>query len=170
MRCLSHEDLDDNKATGNESRMHRTHKPESTLAGVAFSNPGAMTAAPYRVLSASHWCFAGTDLRDGDLFGQQSLHERVPGGASGHETDKLMPNSPSSILHLAQGTNPDSGGADMVTFRLGKGEVFSTGSITWVSSLFPSDEVSRITRNVLSRFLSAAAHTDSAQESDEAEK
>lgn len=154
MRCLSHEDLEGNKVTGNESRMHRTHKPESRLAGVAFSNPGAMTAAPYRVLNAGHWSFAGTDLSDGDLFGHQSLHERVPGGASGHETDKLMPNSPSSILHLAQGTNPDSGGADLVIFELGKGEVFSTGSITWVSALFPSQEVSRITRNVLCRFLS----------------
>jgi N,N-dimethylformamidase len=170
MRCLSHEDLEDNKATGNESRMHRTHKPESSLAGVAFSNPGAMTAAPYRVLSASHWSFADTGLRDGDLFGHQSLHERVPGGASGHETDKLMPNSPSSILHLAQGTNPESGGADMVTFRLGKGEVFSTGSITWVSSLFPSDEVSRITRNVLCRFLSAVEETGSGQGSDQLDK
>jgi len=141
--------------------MHRTHKPESSLAGVAFSNPGAMTAAPYRVLSASHWSFDGTGLRDGHLFGEQSLHERVPGGASGHETDKLMPNSPSGVLHLAQGTNPDSGGADMVTFRLGEGEVFSTGSITWVSSLFPSHEISRITRNVLCRFLSASGEADS---------
>jgi N,N-dimethylformamidase len=167
MRCLSHENFEDNRATGNESRMHRTHKPESTLAGVAFSYAGAMTAAPYRVLCAGHWAFAGTGLREGDLFGQQSLHERVPGGASGHETDKLMPNSPLNILLLARGTNLNSGGADMVTFRLGKGEVFSTGSITWVSSLFPSDEVSRITRNVLCRFMSAAGETGSAHKSDQ---
>jgi hypothetical protein len=31
--------------------------------------------------------------------------------------------------------------------------VFSVGSITWVSSLFSDAHVSRITRNVLERFL-----------------
>ena len=48
-----------------------------------------MTAAPYRVVDAGHWVFAGTGLTNGDVFGQQSLHERIPGGASGHETDKI---------------------------------------------------------------------------------
>lgn len=49
--------------------------------------------------------------------------------------------------------NPDNGGADMVYFEQGAGAVFSVGSITWVSSLFPDDRVSRITRNVIERFL-----------------
>jgi hypothetical protein len=41
----------------------------------------------------------------------------------------------------------------MVYFEQGTGAVFSVGSITWVSSLFPDDRVSRITRNVIERFL-----------------
>lgn len=153
LRCLSHEDLDDDEFTGNESRMHRTHKPEAGLIGVAFTNSGVMTSAPYRVNRSDHWVFNGTGLKNGDLFGRESLHERVPGGASGHETDKIASNSPNNINHLAKGANFNGGGADMVLFSLGGGRVFSTGSITWVSSLFPSKEVSIITRNVLERFL-----------------
>jgi hypothetical protein len=34
----------------------------------------------------------------------------------------------------------------------GKGAVFSAGSINWVSSILIDDAVSRITRNVLTRF------------------
>lgn len=154
LRCLSYDDTH-RPASGHESRMHRTFKAEAGLLGVAFTDPGVMTAAPYRVFAADHWVFAGTGLRNGDLFGQESLHERVPGGASGHETDKITANSPPNIQHLAKGTNPDDGGADMVYFDLGKGGVFSVGSITWVSSLFPDAYVSRITKNVVERFLNS---------------
>jgi N,N-dimethylformamidase len=152
MRCLSFDDSSD-PASGHESRMHRTFKPEASLLGVAFTERGAMTAAPYRTLAADHWVFAGTGLSNGELFGEKSLHERVPGGASGHETDKITPSSPEKVEHLAQGMNPDNGGADMVYFERDQGAVFSVGSITWVSSLFPDDRVSRITRNVIERFL-----------------
>ncbi|HEX5282506.1 MAG TPA: carboxypeptidase-like regulatory domain-containing protein [Bryocella sp.] len=155
MRCLSREDFTENEKNGNESRMHRTWKPEATLLGVAFSNFGAMTAAPYAVRDDSHWAFRGTGLRKGDSFGSQSLHERVPGGASGHETDKMTRSSPAGRL-LAQGLNRENGGADLVIFPLDKGCVFSTGSITWVSSLFPDQHVSQITRNVLEVFLNAS--------------
>ncbi|MEO6924679.1 MAG: N,N-dimethylformamidase beta subunit family domain-containing protein, partial [Bryocella sp.] len=143
----------DNVLTKNESRMHRTHKPETSLVGVSFTSAGAMTGAPYKVLLDKHWVFAGTDLKNGDLFGKESLHDRVPGGASGHETDKILPHSPKVLEHLAKGPNPNDGGADLVLFALGAGEVFSTGSITWVSSIFPDEKVSKITKNVLERFL-----------------
>jgi hypothetical protein len=133
--------------------MHRTYESEAGLAGVAFTDPGAMTSAPYRVIDEGHWVFEGTKLRKGDLFGEKSLHERVPGGASGHETDKVTPSSPANVQLLAKGTNPNDGGADLVHFKSGAGAVFSVGSITWVSALFPDAHVSRITRNVLERFL-----------------
>jgi N,N-dimethylformamidase len=152
MRCLSYDDTGD-PAAGHESRMHRTFESEAGLLGVAFSERGLMTAAPYRTLAADHWVFAGTGLRNGDLFGEKSLHERVSGGASGHETDKITPSSPENLQHLAKGTNPDDGGADMVYLELNEGAVFSVGSITWVSCLFPDKQVSRITRNVIERFL-----------------
>lgn len=147
MRCLSYQPPE------YESRMQRTFEPEAALLGVAFTDPGVMTAAPYAVIDERHWIFEGTGLRRGDLFGDKSLHERVPGGASGHETDKLTPSSPANAQVLAKGTNSGSGGAEIVCFDSGKGAVFSVGSITWVSSLFPDPRVSRITRNVLDRFL-----------------
>ena len=152
MRCLSFDDSKDPKS-GHESRMHRSFESEATLLGVAFTDPGVMTSAPYGVMKPEHWVFHGTNLKKGDLFGEKSLHERVPGGASGHETDKITASSPAGIELLAKGTNPSQGGGDVVYFKQGLGEVFSAGSITWVSSLFPDANLSRITKNVVERFL-----------------
>ena len=102
-----------------------------------------------------HWCYEGTGLRIGDLFGEEWLDARNPGGASGHETDKMNASSPPGTRLLAKGINPHEGGSEMVTFETSSGgAVFSTGSISWVCSLPVSDHVSRITRNVLRRFSS----------------
>jgi N,N-dimethylformamidase len=140
---------------GAESRFARRYESEANLLGVVFTPAGIMTAAPYRVLDASHWAFAGSGQKDGDLFGTQSLHMRCPGGASGHETDKVSASSPKKVHRLAKGTNAEDGGADMVIFDTpGGGAVFSTGSICYVSSLPVDDGVSAVTRNVLRRFLS----------------
>ena len=103
---------------------------------------------------AGHWAFEGTGLRNGDLFGERTLHERIPGGASGHETDKRSKSSPANTQLLAKGTNPGEGGAEIVYHeRSAGGGVFSVGSITWVPALFADAHVSRITRNVVERFL-----------------
>ncbi|MCB0145622.1 MAG: hypothetical protein KDE50_37410, partial [Caldilineaceae bacterium] len=81
-------------------------------------------------------------------------HERVPGGASGHETDKISASSPKNVRLLAQGLNAGGGGAQMVHYESDSGgQVFSAGSITWVSSILVDDKVSQITANVLERFL-----------------
>jgi N,N-dimethylformamidase len=99
--------------------------------------------------------FDGTGLNTGDVFGKDSLHQRCPGGASGHETDKRSASSPSNTRLLARGLNPDDGGAEMVIFETaGGGGVFSVGSINYVASLPVDAAVSRITANVLKRFLS----------------
>jgi N,N-dimethylformamidase beta subunit-like protein len=137
-----------------ESRFHLRHESEAHLLGVVYDDQGVMTAAPFQVVDASHWVFAGTGLREGDRFGIHSQHERVPGGASGHETDKRSPSSPPNTRLLARGLNPDGGGAEMVLHEPdGGGAVFSAGSICWTSSLWVDDGVSRITANVLRRFL-----------------
>jgi hypothetical protein len=139
---------------GKESRYALRHESEANLLGVVFTPAGAMTGAPYRVIDGSHWVFAGTGLDAGDLFGEASLHRRCPGGASGHETDKVSASSPANVVKLAEGLNPDDGGAEMVIFETpSKGCVFSVGSINYVSSLPVDDSVSRITANVLRRFL-----------------
>jgi hypothetical protein len=148
MRCLNP------WPAGKESRMHAAVESEAGLLGVVYTDPGAMTAAPYEVLDAGHWVFAGTGLRRGDLFGQETLHERYPGGASGHETDKVSPSSPPGAVPLAKGRNPDDGGAHLVCFGTPSGgAVFSAGSITYPAALLCDGAVSRITANVLDRFL-----------------
>jgi hypothetical protein len=140
---------------GFESRFHMRQESEANLLGVVFTESGIMTAAPYKVKDADHWAFVGTGLRKGDLFGSECLHMRIPGGASGHETDKISAEfSPGNLQLLAKGTNADEGGAEMVVHEPGGGgAVFSTGSITYISSLLVSDEVSRVTANVVRRFL-----------------
>ena len=137
-----------------ESRFHRTVESEANLTGVVTTESGIMTAAPYRAIDASHWIFEGTGLKNGDLFGAKSLHERCHGGASGHETDKMSASTPKNAVLLAKGTNPDDGGAEIVTFDTPSGgAVFSVGSITWPASILVDDSVSRITSNVIDRFL-----------------
>jgi N,N-dimethylformamidase len=137
-----------------DSRMDRTLESEAGLLGVAMTETGIMTSAPYKMIAPDHWVFAGTGLKEGDLFGEKSLHERCPGGASGHETDKISPASPPNTVLLAKGTNPDDGGAEMTYYDLPSGgAVFAAGSITYPASLLVDEAISRITANVLSRFL-----------------
>lgn len=143
---------------GAESRFARRNESEANLLGVVFDPRGIMTAAPYRVIDSKHWVFAGTGLRAGQSFGEKSLHMRVPGGASGHETDKISNSSPKNVHLLAKGMNADDGGAEMVIFDTPSGgAVFSVGSICWPSSLPVDENVSKITANVLRRFMSEEA-------------
>ncbi len=137
-----------------ESRMHRTLESEANLLGVVCTESGIMTAAPYKVVNEDHWIFAGTGLHNGDLFGEKSLQERINGGASGHETDKMSPHSPAGTVLLAKGINQDDGGAEIVYYETSSGgAAFSVGSITYVPCLLVDDAVSRITSNVITRFL-----------------
>ena len=141
-------------ATMFESRFHLRHESEASLLGVVYDDRGIMTAAPFRVIDSRHWVFAGTGLREGDLFGEKSLHMRVPGGASGHETDKISPSSPANTHLLARGENPGGGGGEIVIHEpAGGGAVFSAGSIAWTASVLVDPAVSTITANVLRRFL-----------------
>jgi hypothetical protein len=146
-------DLDTGRAY--DCRFHlSTGRSPAELLGVVFSDTGNATSAPFRAVDASHWALAGTGLREGDVFGTTSLHERCPHGASGHETDKRTPRSPANARVLAHGMNDDNGGAEMVYFETGgRGAVFSVGSITWPACMPVDPHVSRITRNALERFL-----------------
>jgi N,N-dimethylformamidase beta subunit-like protein len=138
-----------------DSRFARTVESEAHLTGLATTETGIMTAAPYRVVDDSHWIYEGTGLHNGDLFGELSQHERVPGGASGHETDKMSANSPAGTRLLAKGLNPDDGGAEIVYYETASGgAAFSVGSIVWPASLLVDAGVSRITENVVRRFIS----------------
>jgi N,N-dimethylformamidase len=150
MRCLNQ------WPDGYESRFHHQLESEANLLGVVYSDPGAMTSAPYEVVAADHWIFAGTGLRPGDLFGTRTLHERYGHGASGHETDKTSASSPRNIVLLARGLNPDQGGAHLTYFETPSGgAVFSAGSITYPAALLCDPPLSVITSNVIRRLLRA---------------
>ena len=94
------------EARGLRKPLPHAGRVGGNLLGVVFTRTGIMTGAPYRVLDAAHWAFAGTGLEDGDLFGRDSLHMRCPGGASGHETDKVSPSSPAGRPAARQGHEP----------------------------------------------------------------
>jgi N,N-dimethylformamidase len=139
---------------GLESRFHLGGESEAALLGVVFDDKGIMTGAPFRVVDETHWALEGTGLKNRDVFGEKSLHMRCPGGASGHETDKVSRSAPEGVRRFAKGTNVDEGGADLITYEtLTGGAVFSAGSIAWPSAVLIDDHVSRITANVLNRFL-----------------
>lgn len=132
------------------SRFGMRHEVESALLGVVMSFAGMGTGAPYEVIESGHQFFNDTNLKDGDLFGFNSLVSRCPGGASGHETDKRDSSTPAEALLLARGTNGEGAGAEMITYGTKSGGlVFSVGSVNWTASLPVDDQVSQITKNVL---------------------
>ncbi|HEV3262612.1 MAG TPA: N,N-dimethylformamidase beta subunit family domain-containing protein [Gemmataceae bacterium] len=148
MRCLNQ------WPAGYESRFHHQGESEASLLGVVFSDAGAMTSAPYEVVDAAHWVFAGTGLRAGDRFGTRTMHERCGDGASGHETDKMSPSSPTNTRLLARGLNPDNGGAHLTYFETDSGgAVFAAGSITFPTALLCDLPTSALTANVVKHFL-----------------
>ena len=138
-----------------DSRFGYRGTSAAELLGVACTMTGYETGAPYRVLEPDHWVLAGTGLARGEEFGHRSVDRRCPGGASGHETDKLSAHAPPGTRVIAKGTNPDDGGAEMVHIDgPGRGQVFSVGSISYTCAIAVDDHVSTITANVLHRFLS----------------
>ncbi len=64
---------------GLESRFHMRGESEANLLGVVYDEKGIMTSAPFRVSNAAHWVYSGTGLKNGDLFGHNSLHMRCRG-------------------------------------------------------------------------------------------
>jgi hypothetical protein len=143
-----------------DSRFGLVHEPEARLLGVGYTRAGLFTAAPYQVLLPDHWAFAGTGVRAGDLIGTRTLNTRIPGGASGHETDKVSPNSPAGTNVLARGTNPRGGGAELTVYHTDSGgAVFASGSINFVTALPVDDVLAQLVRNVLTRFLETGTGT-----------
>jgi hypothetical protein len=149
-------DFDDEYTIRCRQELIAEQRKESAacLLGIEYTHEGFQSGAPFRVLDASHWVFANTGLRNGALFGKKSLHERCPGGASAHELDKISADSPPNLQHLAKGTNANETGADMTYYETESGgAVFAVGSLAWTLSVVVDEGASRITANVLRRFL-----------------
>jgi hypothetical protein len=131
------------------SRFGLRHENESSLLGVVMSFAGMGTGAPYEVLDADHPIFSGTGLKNGDHFGFQTLAIRCPGGASGHETDKMDSKTPENTKLLARGTNGPGAGAELVSYTTpNRGLVISVGSVNWGAGLPIDETLSKITRNM----------------------
>lgn len=160
-------------------------RPPQRLVGIGFTAQGSDASRPYRRLPGSFddragWIFEG--VGDDELIGDFGL---VMGAAGGAEIDRADPGlgTPPHALVLARAEGytdmyvaqmDDSlfhqlteGGAtsplvraDMVFFEMPNGgAVFAPGSISWCGSLSHSsyeNNVSRITENVLRRFLDPA--------------
>jgi N,N-dimethylformamidase len=172
--------------TGEPSGLWRTHgRPPQRLVGVGFDAQVFTRSYPYAWRDEARdprvaWLVEGVDLAAplGD-FGLRG------GGAAGLEVDRVEPTlgSPPHLLRLATADQLDYGGvptleelrtlhrgtmgdqnalvrADLAFFPTANGgAVFSTGSIAWACALSCNgyaNSVSRVTANVLRRFLDPA--------------
>jgi N,N-dimethylformamidase len=156
----------------------RIGRAPNRLVGIGFCAQGFLDGRPYRLLPAARdpraaWIFEGVDGSEIGAFGPL-------GGAACEEIDRADDRlgTPPHALRLASATgfgpdmlktkeeflymtphdpkDPDVR-ADMVFFETSRGgAVFSTGSIAWAGSLAHAgyrNEISRISENVLRRFL-----------------
>ena len=151
-------------------------RPPQLLVGVGFSEATGYSfagSAPYRRMADSHDARA-TFIFEGvsnETFGGFGI---FGGGACGQEFDRISPElgTPAHALHIARADdfpsyvsmlaaeyadNVVKPFGDVIFFETPKGgAVFATGSMAWVGALSHNgydNDISRITENVLRRFL-----------------
>ncbi|HZZ64927.1 MAG TPA: N,N-dimethylformamidase beta subunit family domain-containing protein [Candidatus Baltobacteraceae bacterium] len=138
-----------------------TKNPEWLFTGVSYACGGgkwigARDPAGYRVSEPSHWIFDGLRASRGDIFGAQ---ERL----IGYECDGAPPQSDVRVLAQASiaGWNVRDGSGEIsrqarasLGVRGAKENIFTASTVDWARLLHYEERyVSRITRNVLNRFL-----------------
>lgn len=118
-------------------------RSEAGLVGVQYaaSDYGAHQAG-YRVSGAEPWAFAGTGLREGDVFGRYGI-----------EIDARAPSSPAGIQLLA--SIPDLMGpgrsAEMTYYETPRGaKVFAAGTLNFTASI-GDPTVAQLVENVWAR-------------------
>lgn len=127
-------------------------RSQAKILGVRYSGAGYNTWSYFTVKQASHWVFQGTGYNNGEIFGALGYNG---GGASGWEMDKIDPEySPSNVVLLAKGGNPDNSGAEMTYYdHPGGGFVFSASSISFGGTLIRTDgkymKLTKLVSNVL---------------------
>jgi hypothetical protein len=121
-------------------------RPEAALVGVQYagSNHGGRQAGfVVAGAAAAPWVFAGTGLRDGDVFGRYGI-----------EIDERTPDSPPGTQLLAQIPNilPNAGrSAEMTYYEMPAGaKVFAAGALNFAASV-DQPVVSRLLENVWAR-------------------
>lgn len=166
-------------ATGEPAGLWRSRgRAPQKLFGVGFSAQGGGASGHYETLpgAACAWVFDGVF---GETFGAFGVQGDGAAGAEIDRYDQVLGSPPGALLLATSagmqdryqlvveettGTAPWRGAADdpgarsdIVLFETrGGGAVFSTGSIAWAGSLSHDggdNDVARITRNVLTRWL-----------------
>src|SRR5437867_2405267 len=142
-------------------RYPPVNRPEQPLRGIQSAFTFLRSNVDYVVTDSSHWVYAGTGFRDGDV---------VP-GIVGYEVDRFWPNFPppnalsQAILSLSPFTDVDgkSSNANSSIYQAPSGAwVFSAGTLSWNWGLvnFYSNvadaRIQRTTANILNAFLTGA--------------
>jgi len=142
-------------------RYPPVNRPEQPLRGIQSAFTFLRSNVDYVVTDSSHWVYAGTGFRDGDV---------VP-GIVGYEVDRFWPNFPppnalsQAILSLSPFTDVDgkSSNANSSIYQAPSGAwVFSAGTLSWSWGLvnFYSNvadaRIQRTTANILNAFLTGA--------------
>jgi hypothetical protein len=154
-------------------------EPENTMVGVSFRHGGERdrddfpVPVGYRVQHAGHWVYAGSGLRDGDVFGERDylVGYECDGAAFDRadlEAGRIVEptgddGTPKDFTILAVGDCRRSGwgfgngAATMGLFaRPAGGTVFTASTTDWARVLAVGDEaVVRITANVLDRLAAS---------------
>src|SRR3989442_154222 len=150
--------------TTTEWRSPRVTRLEQTLMGIQFSTQlQGNTNTAYVVTNSSHWVYAGTGFKDGDV---------VP-GIVGYEVDSYMPSYPppnsANQTLLSRSPVTGTGGvtsyANSSIYQAPSGAwVFASGTMSWSWALDNIDgyhglidsRIQRATANILDAFLTGA--------------
>ena len=147
-------------------------RPENTLLGVSFRNGGERdrddhpVPVGFRVQHPDSWVYAGTGLREGEVFGEQdnlvgyecdgAEFDRAALGAGRPVEPTGADGTPTDFTILAVGDARASGwgfgnGAATMGVLTRGGTVFNGATTDWARVLTTSRVLQQITRNVVSR-------------------
>jgi hypothetical protein len=155
-------------------RPDQAGEPENSLVGVSFRNGGERDRddhplpVGYRVQHADHWVYAGTGVRDGDVFGEADYligyecdgadFDRADLDAGRAVTPSAADGTPKDFTILAVGDCRPSGwgfgnGAATMGLYTRGGTVFTASTTDWARVLAGGRDavVEQVTRTVLDR-------------------
>jgi hypothetical protein len=152
-------------------------RPENPLTGVSWRKGGFVNAfgwfpaaqgyGGYTAYDTDHWVFAGTGLRDGQVFGQAAaiVGYEVDGALLGwiRGVPFVTGGDATPVSYCILGLAPASWGYATMGIYTQGGTVFNAATTNWTHGLAADPIVARITRNVLDRLGTRSAASGSPQ-------
>ncbi len=161
-----------------EWNQYPVNYPENSLTGVSWRNggyvglpnflPTKLGYGGYAAYNTFNWIFQGTNLNDGDIFGNKDaivgnetdgcLYKWENGIPKVTGIDKTPQNF--TILGISPAADPNdcsTNGRQAIMglyYTPSGGAVFNASSLNWVLGLDSNAIVQRITKNIFNRFLS----------------